>query len=303
MARQPVFCLSAGYHVSLSFLAKPQRWLWAIHRFGGTLSAAPSFAYELCVRRIDDRDIEGLDLSSWRIAFNGAEAVNPNSMRRFIKHFAACGFRAESMMPVYGLAESSVGLAFPTPGSGPTVDRIKRIPFMDSGRAIPAEDTEKNVLEFVYCGQPLPGHQVRIVDSNDRELPERTEGSLQFLGPSATSGYFKNPAHTSSLFHGQWLDSGDKAYIAGGDIYITGRTKDIIIRAGRNIYPEELEEAVGKIPGVCAGNVAVFGSTSPQSGTEELVILAESRKKDSQALENDQGQYQCSGNRSHRHAP
>ena len=270
----------------LSFLAKPQRWLWAIHRFGGTLSAAPNFAYELCLRRIDDRDIEGLDLNSWRIAFNGAEAVNPNSMQRFIKHFAAYGFRAETMMPVYGLAESSVGLAFPTPGSGPTVDRIKRIPFMDSGRAIPAEDTDKNVLEFVCCGQPLPGHQVRIVDSNDRELPERTEGSLQFLGPSATSGYFKNPAQTSSLFHGQWLDSGDKAYIAGGDIYITGRTKDIIIRAGRNIYPEELEEAVGKITGVRAGNIAVFGSTSPQSGTEELVILAESRNKDPQALEN-----------------
>jgi 1-acyl-sn-glycerol-3-phosphate acyltransferase len=269
----------------LSFIAKPQRWLWAIHRFGGTLSAAPNFAYELCLRRIDDKDLEGLDLSSWRIAFNGAEAINPGSMQGFIERFAAHGFHANAMMPVYGLAESSVGLAFPAPGSGPKVDRIKRAPFMDSGLAVPAEESDKQALEFVFCGQPLPGHQVRIVDANDRELPERTEGSLQFMGPSATSGYFRIPAKTGRLFHGQWLDSGDKAYIAAGDIYITGRTKDTIIRAGRNIYPMELEEAIGKVDGVRAGNVAVFGSTSAKSGTEELVVLAESRKKDPQDQE------------------
>ena len=269
----------------LSFIAKPQRWLRAIHKYGGTLSAAPNFAYELCIRRLDDKDIEGIDLSSWRIAFNGAEAVNPNSMKRFIERFSSYGFKAESMMPVYGLAESSVGLSFHDPGTGPRIDRIKRDPFMDSRQSLPAVEHDTNVLEFVSCGQPLPGHQIRIVDENDRELPERTEGHLQFMGPSTTSGYFKNPEKTSSLFHGQWLDSGDKAYIAEGEVYITGRTKDIIIRAGRNIYPVELEEAIGKINGVREGNVAVFGSISDKNSTEKLIVLAETRKKDEQDLE------------------
>jgi 1-acyl-sn-glycerol-3-phosphate acyltransferase len=269
----------------LSFIAKPQRWLRAIHRFGGTLSAAPNFAYELCLRRVDDKDIEGLDLSSWRIAFNGAEAVNPNSVKHFIERFSSHGFSTGTMMPVYGLAESSVGLAFSEPGRGPRFDRIKRDPFMDSRQAIQAGQDDTHTLEFVGCGQPLPGHQIRIVDENDRELPERTEGHLQFMGPSTTSGYFKNPEKTSSLFHGQWLDSGDKAYIAGGEIYITGRTKDIIIRAGRNIYPVELEEAVGQVEGIREGNVAVFGSVSDKSRTEELIVLAETRKKEPNALE------------------
>ena len=269
----------------LAFIAKPQRWLWAIHKYGGTLSAAPNFAYELCVRRIDDNDIEGLDLSSWRIACNGAEAVNPETIRRFINRFADYGFRPETMMPVYGLAESSVGLAFPKPGSPTRIDRIDRNLFMDTGLAKQIDKTGSGVLEFVSCGQPLPGHQIRIVDAADRELPERTEGSLQFTGSSTTSGYFKNPVKTKKLFHGQWLDSGDKAYFAAGDIYITGRSKDMIIKAGRNIYPVELEDAVGKVDGIRDGCVAVFGSRSSDNVTERLIILAETRKKEKEALE------------------
>ncbi|MGW8160885.1 MAG: AMP-binding protein, partial [Desulfobulbales bacterium] len=177
----------------LAFIAKPRRWLRAIHRYSGTLSAAPNFAYELCLHRIDDKDLAGLDLSSWRIACNGAEAVNPVTIRRFIEKFSPYGFKPEAMLPVYGLAESSVGLAFPKPGSGVTVDRIKRDVFMTSGEAVPADTADHDALEFVCCGEPLPGHQIRIVDAADRELPERMEGRLQFNGPSATTGYFKNP--------------------------------------------------------------------------------------------------------------
>ncbi len=268
----------------LAFIAKPQRWLWAIHRYGGTLSAAPNFAYELCMRRLADREIEGLDLSSWRIACNGAEAVNPTTLKNFIDRFSGYGFKAETMLPVYGLAESSVGLAFPKPGSGVKIDRIERDTFMDSGEAVPLDDSEPGGLEFVNCGEPLPGHQIRIVDATDRELPERKQGSLQFNGPSTTTGYFKNPDKTKELFHGEWLDSGDKAYVAEGNVYITGRSKDIIIRAGRNIYPVEMEESIGKVDGIRDGNVAVFGSKSSDSGTERLIVLAETRKKDEQTL-------------------
>ncbi len=264
----------------LSFITRPRRWLWAIHRYRGTLSAAPNFAYEICLQRLKDEELKGLDLSSWRIACNGAEPVSPSTVERFCKRFGKYGFRREALMPVYGLAECSVGLAFPPLGRGPIIDRIQRDPFMRDGRAVPAGDTDTRALRFVACGRPLPGHEISIADPTGRELPERREGRLQFRGPSVCSGYFHNPEQTRRLFQGDWLDSGDLAYIAEGDVYITGRTKDIIIRAGRNIYPMELEEAVGDIPDIRKGNVAVFGSTDPDSGTERLVVLAETRKTD-----------------------
>jgi len=268
----------------LAFITRPQRWLHAIHRYGGTLSAAPNFAYDLCERRLDDQQLAGLDLSSWRLAFNGAEAVRPATLTRFVERFAAYGFRRQAMSPVYGLAESAVGLAFPPLGRGPLIDRVQRAPLMTAGRAVPAAAGDNNALAVVNCGRPLPGHQIRIVDDADRELPEHWQGHLQFQGPSCTSGYFRNPEQTRRLFHGPWLDSGDLAYLAGGEIYLTGRAKDLIIRAGRNIYPEELEEAVGQLDGVRAGNVAVFGGLDEESATERLIVLAETRKKDPQAL-------------------
>ena len=262
----------------LAFLSRPQRWLWAIHRHRGTLAAAPNFAYELCLRKIDDRDIEGLDLGSWRYAFNGAEPVSPDTLNGFRDRFSKFGLKPEALAPVYGLAECTVGLAIPPPGRGPLIDCIERAPFMASGRAIPAPASSREVLRMVACGMPLAGHAVRVVDAAGRELGERQEGRLQFKGPSATSGYYRNPQESKKLFIGEWLDSGDYAYLAGGEIYITGRVKDLIIKGGRNIYPYDLEQAVGNIPGVRKGCVAVFGSPDPASATERLVVLAETRE-------------------------
>ncbi|MEA3276933.1 MAG: AMP-binding protein [Pseudomonadota bacterium] len=262
----------------LAFLTRPARWLWAIHRHRGTLTAAPNFAYELCLAKVTERDLEGLDLGSLRLAFNGAEPVSPNAVRRFNERFAPYGFRPQAMTPVYGLAEVAVGLAFPPLGRGVRIDRIQREPFAALGKAIPAEASSEHVLEFVACGQPLPGYQIRIVDTAGRELPEREEGRLKLQGPSATSGYLRNPEATRGLFDGHWLDSGDLAYMAEGDVYLTGRVKDIIIRGGRNIYPSELEEAVGDIPGIRKGCVAVFGSPDPVGGTERLIAVAETRE-------------------------
>ncbi len=264
----------------LAFLTRPERWLWAIHRYRGTLSAAPNFAYELCARRISLDKLEGLNLSSWRLAFNGAEAVSPSTLKSFIERFAPFGFRAESMAPVYGLAECSVGLAFPPLGKAPTVDRVDRGSLTRMGRAIPADSSDKNALRFVACGRPLPRHEIRIVDSGGHELPERHEGKLQFRGPSATRGYYRNPEETRRLFDRDWLETGDRAYMVEGEVYITGRTKDIIIRGGRNIYPHEVEQGVGRIPGIRQGCVAVFGSADALSGTERVIVLAETREVD-----------------------
>ncbi len=267
----------------LSFLARPERWLWAIHNHRGTISASPNFGYEFCCRRLDDEKLKGLDLSSWRLAFNGAEPVSPETITSFAARFAPYGFRPEASSPVYGLAESSVGLTFPPLGRGPVIDRVDRAVLNQSGRAVPAAEDDPAPLRFVACGQPLPGHQVRIVDESGRELPERYQGELQFKGPSVTGGYYRNPEKTRSLFTGEWLNSGDLAYIAEGDIFITSRIKDIIIRGGRNVYPHELEEAVGNIEGIRKGCIAVFATRDRDSGTERLIVLAESRKTDPEA--------------------
>jgi 1-acyl-sn-glycerol-3-phosphate acyltransferase len=274
----------------ITFLARPERWLWAIHQHRGTLSASPNFGYELCLRKIPDDVLDGLDLSSWRMAFNGAEPVSPETIVNFTQRFARYGLRPEAIAPVYGLAECSVGLAFPPPGRGPLIDRIKREKFTRSGQADPAGGEDADILRFVSCGRPLPGHQIKIVDATGNEVGERVEGHLEFKGPSATSGYFRNPEQNRLLFRDGWLNSGDFAYFAAGDLYLTGRAKDIIIRAGRNIHPHELEKAVGNIPGIRKGCVAVFGSPDPVSGTERLVVLAETRDIDSGKYEELRGQ-------------
>lgn len=268
----------------LAFIGHPLSWLQAIHRHRGTISAAPNFAYELCLKRLSDEELQGVDLSSWRVACNGAEPVSPETVERFCRRFGNYGFRREAFMPVYGLAECSVGLTFPPLDRGPLIDRIERTTFATGGRALPAGAGDAGALQFVACGKPLPGHEIRIVDQTGRELPERFEGRLQFRGPSATSGYFRNPDDTARLFNGEWLESGDLAYIAGSDLFLTGRKKDIIIRAGRNIYPQELEEAVGELSGIRKGNVVVFGTADEDAGTEKLIVLAETKEEDAEAL-------------------
>ncbi|TIX77704.1 MAG: fatty acyl-AMP ligase, partial [Mesorhizobium sp.] len=278
-------CLHFGaplYAMSpLSFLVRPESWLWAMHSFRATLSASPNFGFEFCLAKIDDADLEGLDLSSLRMVANGAEPVSVQTLRRFIERFEHHGFKPGAMAPVYGLAENTVGLAFPPPGRPPIIDRVDRTAL--TGRGAAAGTGDPKPFEIVACGHPLPGHEVRIVDGTGREVGDRQEGRLEFRGPSATSGYFRNDAKTRELFRDGWLDSGDRAYVASGDVYITGRVKDIIIRAGRHIYPQEVEEAVAGIPGVRKGGVVVFGATDRSTGTERVVVVAETRETDESA--------------------
>ena len=264
----------------LAFLARPSQWLRAIHRHRGTISGGPNFSYELCLRRIPDHELEGLDLASWRFAFNGAEPVSPDTMAQFEERFAKYNFGRNVMSPVYGLAECSVGLAFTPPGERWRVDVIDRDYFSTEAEAIPAKAGDPAPLKVVACGQVIPDHDLRVVDAAGLELPDRHEGQLQFRGPSATTGYYRNPEATKTLFDDDWVNTGDRAYLFQGRLYITGREKDIIIRGGRNISPYELEEAVGDLAGVRRGCVAVFGSTDAASGTERVVVLAETRERD-----------------------
>src|SRR5438477_80190 len=136
----------------LAFLTRPERWLWAFHKHRGTVTAAPNFAYELCIRKVADKDIEGLDLSSWRVAMNGAEPVNPETMERFSTRFARYGFRAEAHLPVYGLAESSLAVTVPPLNRGVVVDRVDRETFTSQGRAVPISNSSGNAISFVSSG-------------------------------------------------------------------------------------------------------------------------------------------------------
>lgn len=260
-----------------SFLSQPKRWLDVIQNYGGTITAAPNFAYELCLKHIPDEIANKMNLKSLRVMFNGAEAVLPETVERFTERFSNSGLKREALMPVYGLAESSVGLAFPPLGRGPRIDAVDRESFLNSGRARVASIGANRPMRFVACGKPLAGHEIRIVDIADQEIAERQEGRIQFRGPSCTSGYMEQPEQNQKLFHGPWLDSGDLGYVAEGDLFVTGRVKDMIKHAGRNIHPEELEALVGSLEGVRKGCVAVFGSTDKDLGTEKLVVVAETR--------------------------
>ena len=273
----------------LAFLTRPERWLQAVSKHKGTIAAAPNFAYELCVRKISDKSMEGVDLSSWRAALNGAEPVNPETLERFTNRFAKYGFRREALLPVYGLAEASLGVTFPPIGRGPKVDRVERERFTTEGRAVTARAEDENAISFVSSGVALPGQEVLLADENGKAVPERTEGFLWFRGPSATSGYYKNAEATAKLFErgpaiadGEfpWVSSGDRAYQADGEIYITGRVKDIIIKGGRNLYPHEVEELASRANGIRKGCVVAFGLKGHDTGTEKLVIVAESREQD-----------------------
>jgi acyl carrier protein len=264
----------------LAFLSRPSGWMRAIHRHRGTISGGPNFAYELCLRRIADEEMEGIDLSSWRFAFNGAEPVSPDTITAFSDKFARWGFRRNALSPVYGLAECTVGVAFTTPGEPWRMDVLDRGNFSQTGEAVPAKADDPSPLKVVGCGHVIEGHDLRVVDAAGFELPDGQEGLLQFRGPSATSGYYRNPEATKKLFDGAWVNTGDRAYLKQGMVYLTGREKDIIIRGGRNISPYELEQAVGDLGGVRRGCVAVFGSRDAASGTERLVVLAEMRGTD-----------------------
>lgn len=260
----------------VSFLARPARWLRAISRHRATLTAGPNFAYELCVRKIPEAEHDGLDLSSLRGAMNGAEPVFPETLERFAERYAPFGLRPNAVIPVYGLAEATLAVSIPQLGQAARVDRIDRERFETEGRAVPAAGNSHS-LAFVSVGRPI-GCEVRIVDSQRRDSGERVEGQLWFRGPSATQGYFRNPEATAEIHREDgWVDSGDRAYWAEGELFITGRTKDIIIKGGRNLYPHEIEEAVGRVEGVRRGCVVAFGVSDPQTGTERLVVVAETR--------------------------
>jgi len=225
------------------FLARPAIWLRAISRQRATISVAPNFAYGLCVRRVRDPEMEGVDLSSWRFALNGAEPVAPAVLRRFSERFAPNGFDGRALMPVYGLSEASLAVAFTPTGRGPRT-------WVAGGR------------ELASAGAPLPGIDIEV-----------RGGRIFVRGPSVMQGYFGNPAATRETLIDGWLDTGDLGFVDGGELFVSGRAKDLVILRGVNHAPQEFEDALDGLDGVRPGCTAAVGV--PTAEGEELVLLVE----------------------------
>ncbi|MEZ6188809.1 MAG: fatty acyl-AMP ligase [Planctomycetota bacterium] len=265
------------------FIRRPKEWLKALSTYRGSCSAAPNFAYSLCAKKCKDKDLEGVDLSCWRVAFCGAEPINPSTVTDFVDRFKTLGFRTTSFFPVYGMAEFSLAATFPDPRAEPRFDTIHRLQFEQDGVATPYAGSETDgalSVTWVGVGQALPGHEVRIVDAQGNLLPERREGEVEVTGPSLMEGYYKNPLATAEAMRGDWLRTGDRGYLAEGELFVTGRSKEVIIKGGKNLYPQDVEAAAATVKGVRVGCCAAFGVRNPKRGTEDLVLVCETRVED-----------------------
>jgi len=254
------------------FLAAPANWMQWMSRYRGTITAGPNFSYALAARAL--RRAGGLDLSTWRLALNGAETVDPNAVEAFCAAAAPHGFDARAAYPVFGMAEATLGVTFPEVGEGMTVDTVDRAALEHDRVAVP---TRGDGRRLAFLGRPLPGCELRIVDPGRGDVRgEREVGELELRSPSVTPGYYRNPEATAATFHDGWLRTGDLAYLVDGRLVVCGRLKDVIVVGGRNVFPEDVERAAAAVAGVRAGNVIAFGSDR-RRGREAIVVVAETK--------------------------
>jgi acyl-CoA synthetase (AMP-forming)/AMP-acid ligase II len=254
----------------ITFLARPVTWLEALGRFHATLTVAPTFAYSLCARKIPPKQLAGIDLSSLRLAYIGAEPIDVATVDAFVERFAAYGLPPTALYPVYGLAEATLAVAFPAPGSPVRRDTVDRRRLVSAGVAVPAASGAAHAVSFVSVGRSLPQHRVTVVDVDTGDaLGERRVGELVVEGASVTPRYFEDadaPARGA-------LRTGDLGYRADGELYVVDRIKDLVIVAGQNYAPSDIEAAVGDVDGVRRGRVVAFAA--PSAGTDALHVVAE----------------------------
>ena len=255
-------------------------------RIRGTITAGPNFSYALAARAL--RRANGLDLSSWRLALNGAETVDPSAVESFCAAAAPHGFDAKAAYPVFGMAEATLGVTFPELGVGMTVDTIDRRALEHDRLAVPVRDGDGSAARrLARLGHPLRDFELRIIDpTSGAERAEREIGELELRSPSVTPGYYRNPETTAATFHDGWLRTGDLAYLVEGELVVCGRLKDVMILGGRNIFPEDVERAAAAAEGVRAGNVIAFGSDRKR-GRESIVVVAETKAEDTHQVHDD----------------
>jgi fatty-acyl-CoA synthase len=251
------------------FVAVPAAWLRAISRHGGNVSAAPNFAFGLCLKRIRDEELDGVDLSSWRVSLNGAEAVGAGVQRRFNERFARWGLRASALTPCYGMAEASLGVTFKPAGTS------FRTLGVDADRLASEGVVAPGSKELVSVGRPLAGVEVEIRDAAGVGLPPGRVGHVFVRGPSVMVGYFGRTDLTDQALHDGWLDTGDLGFTLDGELYLCGRHKDIVVVRGANHAPEEFEAALDGLPGVRTGCAVAVGFVPAAEDDEALAMLVE----------------------------
>jgi fatty-acyl-CoA synthase len=260
------------------FTAKPARWMEWVSTYGGTATAGPNFSWVLATRALARS--EPLDLSRLRVALNGAEPIDPDQVEAFVAAGRRHGLRPAAVFPAFGMAEVAIGGTFPEPMSGMVTDCVDRRVLETERYAAPADPGAAGSRRLPLLGRPVPGLEIRIVDPDTGvPLREREVGELEIRGTSVTPGYYRRPDANAQLFHDGWLCTGDLAYLLDGQLVMCGRIKDVIIVGGRNLFPEDVERAVGQLDGVRAGNVIAFGVDGDR-GRESLVVVAESRAVD-----------------------
>ncbi len=255
------------------FVVRPAVWLRTLSRYRAPISVAPNFAYGLCVDKIRDEELEGVDLSAWRIALNGAEPVAPAVLRAFQERFAHWGFRPEALTPVYGLSEATLAVTFSALDQPFRSERFDRDRLAGDGRA----ELDTGGVELVSVGRPLPGIEVEIRESSGR-MPDGDIGRVLVRGPSLMDGYLDRPEATARALRDGWLDTGDLGFLHDGELFLTGRAKDVVILRGRNYLPVEIEHAVESVDGFRRG-CAVAASWLPEGApTERLLLFVEHRQ-------------------------
>jgi fatty-acyl-CoA synthase len=255
------------------WVRRPALLFKAIHDHRGTLCWLPNFAYNHCARRIRQRDLEGFSAASMRLFVNCSEPVYHQSHRLFQERFADLGVRPEMLSVSYAMAENTFGVTQTPPGAEPELDIISR-PSLEADRlALPVEPDHPNALTMVSCGPPIAGTAVKIVDDAGRPLPERQVGEVAVRSDCMLTEYHRRPDLIP--FRDGWYLTGDMGYLAEGELYIVGRSKDLIINAGKNIYPQDIEAIVNSVPGVHPGRVVAFGVADEREGTELVAVVAE----------------------------
>lgn len=254
-----------------AFVLRPTVWLETFSSRAGTYAPAPNFGYQLCTTRTPEAALERLDLRSWRVALTGAEPVRIETIRAFSERFAPCGFREEAFLPVYGLAESTLAVAFPPVGRGARVERVDPEVLRTTGRAEPAPPGAGRAV--VSVGRAFPGADLRVVGPDGEPVPERVEGEIVLRGPSVMSGYYADPEATDRTMRDGWLHTGDLGFVADGELYVTGRLKAVLVRAGEKYHAEDLERAAERVPDVRTGCSAAFAVEA--AGNEEVVLVVE----------------------------
>ncbi|HVU14791.1 MAG TPA: AMP-binding protein [Phototrophicaceae bacterium] len=245
----------------------------AIHEYHGTLCWLPNFAYNHCARRIRQRDLEGLSAASMRMFINCSEPVYHESHEQFLERFAPLGVVPAMLGVSYAMAENTFAVTQTMPRQIPHLDVIDRLVLQSELRAHPVELEDANAQIKVSCGLPISGAAVRVLDPQGQPLPERHVGELAVKSDSMLSGYYKRP--DLQPFRDGWYLTGDRGYLANGEVYIVGRSKDLIINAGKNVYPQDIEAIVNTVAGIHAGRAVAFGVPDEREGTELIAVVAE----------------------------